>query len=509
MATQFSARAGNGHRKVKHVQRRPAAVAAQRYRGVDRRTPAPEREALDPARIVALLVVAAIGVVALGHFLSPSALNGLGRAGALSGCLAILAAVTMFIRWRLDGRAQSWWLAAGYGTIGIAALFDAASTTAHVSFSLGALAVAFFCFLAAWHSPEVDSILSVRLAGLAVVITTAATVLAHQLLAQSLPAQRVEAAVVALAFSLLALLWLCSSQDKPWFVVALAGFAMAGAVAAAISNPVAQTAEVTCLLLLINGIVAVTALAGLQAAATRHRALALDAQRERDLVSSLRGELEAKYAETLHEMRSIALALEGGINVLQPVAADGGSRLAESLVAELERLRLLADPDHATAPMDFRLAEALQHLVALSRANGWSVTWDVDDQVVVRGRPADVAQILHGLVSNARKYAPDGPIEVSAVHAGEFVLVLVDDRGPGVRPAHRERIFERGARPEHDTEAEGHGLGLHIARRLARSLGGELWVEQHPRGGARFVLALRQAPGHDGAVHPGSHRNAS
>jgi len=465
---------------------------------------------LDVARTVAGLAGAVVALVALGHFAPTTALTALGHAGAPAGCLATLAAVAMFIRWRLDGRAQSWWLAAGYGTIGVAALLDTAAKTPQTSFLLSALAVAFFCFLAAWHSPEVDSILSIRLAGLALVTTTAATLLAHQLLERSLSAQRAEAAVVALAFGLLALLWRCSAQDKPWFVTALVGFSMSCAIAAVISNPVSQAAEVTCLHVLINGIVAVTALAGLQAAATRHRALALDAQRERDLVSSLRGELEAKYAETLHEMRSIALALEGGINVLQP-AGDGtrGNRLAESLVAELERLRLLADPDHASAPMDFRLAEALQHLVALSRANSWSVTWDVDDHLVVRGRPADVAQILHGLVSNARKYAPDGPIEVSAVHAGEFVLVLVDDRGPGVRPAHRERIFERGTRPEHETEAEGHGLGLHIARRLARSLGGELWVEQHPRGGARFVLALRRAPGHDETAQPGSHRNAS
>ena len=93
--------------------------------------------------------------------------------------------------------------------------------------------------------------------------------------------------------------------------------------------------------------------------------------------------------------------------------------------------------------------------------------------------------------------------------AGRFVLLLVDDRGPGVKPAHRERIFERGERPDHKANTEGHGLGLHIARGLARSLGGELWVEQHPRGGARFVLALRNAPGQGETTRPGLQRNAS
>ena len=280
----------------------------------------------------------------------------------------------MFIRWRLDGRAQSWWLAVGYMTIGVAALLDTAGATPQTTFSLGGLAVAFICFVTAWHSPEVDSILSVRLAGVALATTITLTVVVHVLLAHSSSAEHVEAAVLAFSFGALSLFWWRSDQDKPWFVVVLVAFALSCAVSAVVSDAAARAAEVGCFHLVINGIVAVTVLAGLQAAATRHRALALDAQRERDLMSTLREELEAKYAETLHEVRSIVLALEGGINVLHPHVGHGAKEdtLADSLVAELERLRSLADPDHASMPIDFRLAEALQHLLALSprRADG-------------------------------------------------------------------------------------------------------------------------------------------
>ena len=91
----------------------------------------------------------------------------------------------------------------------------------------------------------------------------------------------------------------------------------------------------------------------------------------------------------------------------------------------------------------------------------------------------------------------------------KFILVLVDDGGPGVRAAHRERIFERGERPAHPEATDGQGLGLHIGRQIARALGGELWVEQNPRGGARFVLALQRASSTDAPAPQGIREAAS
>jgi signal transduction histidine kinase len=148
-------------------------------------------------------------------------------------------------------------------------------------------------------------------------------------------------------------------------------------------------------------------------------------------------------------------------------------------------------PGERPVTADFSLVAALRPLFALSHANAWPVHWDVDEHLVVSGRSTDVTQIILGLLTNARQHAPEARVEVNAQIAGDFVMVLVDDRGPGVQSAHRERIFERGARAHHHHNDEGHGLGLHIARRLARGLGGDLWVEPRARDGARFVLALR------------------
>jgi signal transduction histidine kinase len=118
------------------------------------------------------------------------------------------------------------------------------------------------------------------------------------------------------------------------------------------------------------------------------------------------------------------------------------------------------------------------------------VSWDIPDDLVVRGHAADLAQIVHGLLTNATRYAPATPIDVSAESDGAFVTIRVGDRGPGVARGHRELIFERGRRGADHPDQAGQGLGLYIARNLARGQGGDLWVEQRAGGGASFVVAL-------------------
>jgi len=133
--------------------------------------------------------------------------------------------------------------------------------------------------------------------------------------------------------------------------------------------------------------------------------------------------------------------------------------------------------------------DALEPLLTVTVAAGWPTSWSIPDDLVAVGRPADMAQIAHALLTNARRYAPGSPTEVTATSQDGFVLVFVDDRGPGVPRGHRELIFERGERSDHADDPDGRGLGLHIARRLARLHGGDLWVEPRPGGGARFVLS--------------------
>ena len=102
-------------------------------------------------------------------------------------------------------------------------------------------------------------------------------------------------------------------------------------------------------------------------------------------------------------------------------------------------------------------------------------------------------QVVTNLLSNAAKFSPGGTvIGVGVAHDGHRVVTTVVDRGPGVPMADRDRIFDRFTRlGDHLTRAEqGVGLGLFIVRRSVETMGGTVWVEEAPGGGAAFSFSL-------------------
>lgn len=105
--------------------------------------------------------------------------------------------------------------------------------------------------------------------------------------------------------------------------------------------------------------------------------------------------------------------------------------------------------------------------------------------------PLLIDQVIANLLSNAVKYSPPpSPIEVSAEMDRHWVRIRVCDRGVGIPDDERSRLFERFFRASTAAGVEGTGIGLHVARTIARMHGGN--VEAFPRegGGSCFVLSL-------------------
>lgn len=188
--------------------------------------------------------------------------------------------------------------------------------------------------------------------------------------------------------------------------------------------------------------------------------------------------------------------------------ADRLSHLVENVLAyaRLERVRkrppledvLLAD---LVSQLRDRIAEQTAH-------TGMEVRFRVDEcsrhastpplPVHLRIHRAAVEQILMNLVDNACKYAAsaeDRTIDITASVDQDAGWIRVHDHGPGIPASERHMLFRPFHKSAHQAadSAPGVGLGLSLSRRLAREMGGDLWLDTGVTEGACFVLRLRTA----------------
>ncbi|MEM9726345.1 MAG: ATP-binding protein [Pseudomonadota bacterium] len=141
-----------------------------------------------------------------------------------------------------------------------------------------------------------------------------------------------------------------------------------------------------------------------------------------------------------------------------------------------------------TRPID--LASLAESVVEDFQEMGAAATFAPAPRAVVACRPEAVKRALRNLIENALRYG--GRADVSVAISGEMVAIRVDDAGPGVAPDDIEGLFEPFARGEasRNRETGGAGLGLSIARSIARGHGCEVTLENRAAGGLRARLAL-------------------
>ena len=125
-----------------------------------------------------------------------------------------------------------------------------------------------------------------------------------------------------------------------------------------------------------------------------------------------------------------------------------------------------------------------------ARDAGLDARFDGGETVRVQAAPMALKRALANLVENAAKYGQRARVSLSAT--ADSAVVLVDDDGPGIPAAEIEQAFRPFHRLERSRNREtgGVGLGLSVARSVARAHGGEVMLENRPEGGLRATIRL-------------------
>ncbi|RBY90880.1 ATP-binding protein [Blastococcus sp. TF02A-26] len=244
------------------------------------------------------------------------------------------------------------------------------------------------------------------------------------------------------------------------------------------------------------------------AVALQHGRLAAQAA-EADRLAAGNSMRTALLAAVSHDLRTPLAGIKAASSALRTGGLDLSPGDRDELVATVDesadRLTALVDdlldmsrlqggavsPSLVATDVPAVVHRALDELDPGDRAR---ITCDWSgDLPAAQADPGLLERVLANLVGNAVRHAPQGPVTVRAGSLGDRVEVRVVDRGPGVPPADRERVFAPFQRLGDAPRGHGVGLGLAVARGLTEAMGGALAAEDTPGGGLTMVLSLRAA----------------
>ncbi len=194
-----------------------------------------------------------------------------------------------------------------------------------------------------------------------------------------------------------------------------------------------------------------------------------------------------------HDLRTpltrikLALAILGDDPVVEELKSD---------VAEMEHMVHgyldFVRGEGSEAPVETDIALLLDDVAAAMRREGTPLSLTLPAEYEIPVRPNALKRCLANLIGNARRHG--SRVWLTAVPVANGIDILVDDDGPGIPSADRDRVFRAFVRldPSRNRSTGGVGLGLTIARDVARGHGGDVRLETSPHGGLRARVHLPQ-----------------
>lgn len=198
-----------------------------------------------------------------------------------------------------------------------------------------------------------------------------------------------------------------------------------------------------------------------------------------------------------------------GATPAQRAALDGAVQETDQLLttfgALLRLARIEAQPPSGEGPeldLSALVADAAELYTPIGAERGVRVALSLSP-ALVHGDRDQLFQMLVNLLDNALKHAPEGTQVGLSLHAGEAAVLCVDDAGPGIPEADRERVFDRFQRLEAHRGTSGSGLGLSLVRAIVHRHGGRIeLIERAPGLRVQVTLPLGSGAGRIARAEP-------
>jgi signal transduction histidine kinase len=253
---------------------------------------------------------------------------------------------------------------------------------------------------------------------------------------------------------------------------------------------------------------------GLERKVAERTANLMDAYRRLEEQNKILQELDQLKSDFVsmvsHELRNPLNNLGGGLELLlaRPKRQDGDQGTLALMQAEVRRLTRFVESILDVSAIEAGRLELhpvpLSLVPILEQLNKYPGTAEDAGRIRLEVQPdlpeviaaqTALESVLRHLVDNAIKYAPEGPVIVSAARDDGQVCIQVRDFGPGIAEDKQKLLFERFQRLDvRDSQSiYGYGLGLYLSRQLLEEMGSTLTFDTPEGGGARFSFILQAA----------------
>jgi two-component system osmolarity sensor histidine kinase EnvZ len=222
----------------------------------------------------------------------------------------------------------------------------------------------------------------------------------------------------------------------------------------------------------------------------RQATIAFHQMRER--VERQMDQRTAMLSGVSHDLRTILTRLRLQLALLEGPAEDVAALRADvdDMDRMLEGYLAFARGDSGEAAVATDIAAMLDSLAEAARISGYDAIASFSGEPLVKVRPQSFKRCIGNLVNNAGRHADH--VVVVGTHAAGELTIVVDDDGPGIPFEEQEAVFKPFYRLDdaRNLNESGTGLGLPIARDIARSHGGDIALGQSPMGGLKVTVTI-------------------